>query len=182
MNSLQGSFLVAAPHQLDPNFAKSIVLVVAHTSRGAFGIVVNDTREESGRFQLRDSQRGSRRTVGFVRGGPITGPPMAIHTSAILGERQIMPGVFFSAKEKNVLRLMRQLQHRCKLFLGYAGWSPNQLEYELDQGVWRVVPATTEEIFSDDGDLWERLTRRANRMQLRIMFNIENIPADPQLN
>ena len=44
MNSLQGTFLVAAPHQLDPNFVKATVLVVAHTVRGALGIIVNDCR------------------------------------------------------------------------------------------------------------------------------------------
>ena len=42
MNSLQGTFLVAAPHRLDPNFVKATVLVVAHTTRGAFGVIVND--------------------------------------------------------------------------------------------------------------------------------------------
>ena len=41
MNSFQGHFLVAAPHQLDPNFVKAAILVVEHTDRGAFGVIVN---------------------------------------------------------------------------------------------------------------------------------------------
>ena len=74
---------------------------------------------------------------------------MAVHMNASLGERQFLPGVFFSAREKNVLRLMRRMEQPCKVFMGYAGWGPGQLEYELEQGIWRVVPATPEQIFSD---------------------------------
>ena len=182
MNSLQGTFLVAAPHRLDPNFVKATVLVVAHTTRGAFGVIVNDAREESNRFRRRNSRWDSRRKVGFFHGGPVTGPLMAVHMNASLGERQFLPGVFFSAREKNVLRLMRRMEQPCKVFMGYAGWGPGQLEYELEQGIWRVVPATPEQIFSAGADLWERLTRQASRLQLRVMFHIKHIPADPLLN
>jgi putative transcriptional regulator len=182
MNSLQGTFLVAAPHQLDPNFVKATVLVVAHTVRGALGIIVNDYRRESGIFQRRNSRWDFRRRIGLCYGGPVTGPLMAIHTNAILAERQIMPGVFFSARKELMLRLMRQLQHPCKIFSGYAGWSPGQLGYELEQGVWRVVPATAQQIFSHDGNLWEKLSMQATRLQLWMMFNIKHVPADPLLN
>ena len=182
MNSLQGTFLVAAPHQLDPNFVKATVLVVAHTIRGALGVIVNDYREESSFFQRPESQWGFRRKSGFYRGGPVTGPLMAIHMNGLLGEREVLPGVFFSARKNNMRGLMWPMQHPCKIFLGYAGWAPRQLGYELEQGVWRVVPATAEQIFSDCSDLWERLTRQASRLQLRMMFNITHVPADPLLN
>jgi putative transcriptional regulator len=107
---------------------------------------------------------------------------MAVHTNASLGERQFLPGVFFSGKEKNVLALMWQAEQPCKILMGYAGWGPGQLNYEVEQGVWRVVPATPEQIFSENSDLWERLSRQASRMQLRLMFNIKHIPANPLLN
>ena len=107
---------------------------------------------------------------------------MAIHTKAVLGERQLLPGVFFAGKEKNVLSLMGQTKHQCKIFTGYAGWGPRQLDYEVEQGIWRVVPATPEQIFSDTSDLWEQLSREASRRQLRTMLNINHIPADPLLN
>ena len=148
MNSLQGQFLVAAPRQLDPNFAKAVILVVEHTNRGAFGVIVNGPGEESSRFQHRNSRWCFRERLRISFGGPVTGPLMALHTRASLGERQLLPGVFFSAKKKNVRRLIWQAARPCKIFAGYAGWGPGQLDYEVEQGVWRVVPATPAQIFS----------------------------------
>ena len=181
MNSFQGHFLVAVPHQLDPNFVKATILVVEHTDRGAFGVIVNSAGEECRRLQ----QRNCRWLPGKLRlffGGPVTGPLMAVHTKAFLGERQLLPGVFFSGQEKNVLALMRQAEQPRKIFFGYAGWGAGQLDYEVEQGIWRVVPATPAQIFSEDSDLWERLSSQASRLQLRMMFNIKHIPADPLLN
>ena len=57
MKSLQGHFLVAAPHQLDPNFVRAVILVVGHTQRAAFGVIVNDPAEERSRLQQRNSRR-----------------------------------------------------------------------------------------------------------------------------
>jgi putative transcriptional regulator len=182
MNSFQGHFLVAAPHQLDPNFIKVAILVVGHTNRGAFGVIMNGTKTECNRFQKYNLRWCSPKKLRFSFGGPVTGPLMAVHTKASLGEREFLPGIFFSAKEKNVLALMWQAELPCKLFLGYAGWGSGQLDYEVQQGIWRVVPALPEQIFSENRDLWEQLSRQASRLQMRTMFHINYIPADPLLN
>jgi putative transcriptional regulator len=183
MKSLQGHFLLATAHQHDPSFVGAVILVVGHTQRAAFGVIMNDATERHSRLQQRHSRRRPREKAGFCFGGPVTGPLMAVHTKASLGERQLLPGVFFSAKEHNVLPLMRQAKHPCKVFTGYAGWGPGQLDYEVEQSIWRVVPATPEQIFSDGRDLWEQLARQVSRMQLRTIFNIKkHIPADPLLN
>ncbi|MGD0896360.1 MAG: YqgE/AlgH family protein [Thermoguttaceae bacterium] len=182
MKSLQGRFLVAAPHQLDPNFVRVVILVVGHTRRAAFGVIVNETAEKRPRLRQRNSRRPSPGKAGFNFGGPVTGPLMAVHTNALLGERRLLPGVFFSAKERNVLSLMGQTGRPCKVFTGYAGWGPGQLDDEVEQGIWRVAPATSEQIFSDSRDLWEQLARQVSRLQLRTIFHIKHIPADPLLN
>ena len=182
MKSYQGHFLVRAPHQLDPNFVKAAILVVGHNDKGSFGVIANSAGEESCRLQQRNCRWCSPGKLKFFFGGPVTGPLMAVHTKASLGERQFLPGVFFSGKEKNVLALMRQAKQPYKIFIGYTGWGPGQLDYEVKQGIWRVVPATPEQIFSEDSDLWEQLSRQVSRLQLRVMFNIKHIPADPLLN
>ena len=182
MTSLQGYFLVAAPRQLDPHFAKAAILVVEYTDRGALGLIVNGPSKERSRRWRRTSRRCFPQGIKLFFGGPWTGPLMAVHTKASLGEWQFLPGVFFSEKEKNVLALMRQAEQPCKIFFGYAAWEPGQLDDEMAQGIWRVVPATPEQIFSKDSDLWERLEKQAFRRQLQIMFNIKHIPADPLLN
>jgi putative transcriptional regulator len=182
MNSCEGHFLVAARHQLDPNFAGMVILVVEHSHEGAFGVIVNCPREESGRFQQWNLRRRSSKGTRFSFGGPVTGPLMAVHTKASLGERQLLPGVFFSGKEKNVRVLMRQAEQPLKVFAGYAGWGAGQLDFEVEQGIWRVAPATAEQIFSESDELWEQISKQASRLRLRIMLNLKHIPTDPLLN
>ena len=182
MNSLQGHFLVAAAHQLDPNFARTVILVVEHSDDGAFGVIVNCPKEERGRHRRHRSIRRLSAAARFSFGGPVTGPLMAVHRNAFLGERQLLPGVFFSGKEKNVLTLMRQAEQPLKVFAGYAGWGAAQLELEVEQGIWRAAPATAEQVFSGSDDLWAQVSRQASRLQLRIMLNLKHIPDDPLLN
>ena len=70
MNSFQGHFLVAAAHQLDPNFARAVILVVGHTKRAAFGVIVNDSTEEHSRRQQCNSRMPSlerRRSTSAVQ-------------------------------------------------------------------------------------------------------------------
>jgi putative transcriptional regulator len=182
MNSFRGSFLVAAPHQLDPNFFQAVILLVDHNKRGAFGVIINGDENETGRFRRQKRGRRSRGRARLFCGGPVTGPLMAVHTAASLGERHIVPGVFFSGRERNVLRLMRHAVQPCRIFMGYAGWGEGQLDFEIEQGIWRVVPATSELIFTEPSDLWEQLSRQASRVQLRFVFRLKHIPADPLLN
>jgi putative transcriptional regulator len=182
MNSFQGHFLVAAPHQLDPNFTSAVILVCGHNNRGAFGVIVNDFAEENQCSQQCNSRWRCSENEKLFWGGPVTGPLMAVHTQTFLGERQLLSGVFFSRKESNVRTLLLRPEQYCKFFIGYAGWSSGQLEYEVEQGIWRVVPATPRQIFGDTGDLWVRLSRQASRMQLQTMFNIRHISSNPLLN
>jgi putative transcriptional regulator len=182
MKSLQGHFLVAAAQQLDANFAQAVILVAGHTEQAAFGVIVNDPSEKRGRLPRPEPACFPGTQARLFRGGPITGPLMALHMKASLGERQLLPGVFFSRKERNVLRLMWRAERQCKIFTSYAGWGPGQLDCDVQRGTWRVVPATPEQIFSDASDLWEQLSRQASRLQLRTMLNIKHVPADPLLN
>ncbi len=107
---------------------------------------------------------------------------MALHTRAALGERQLRAGVFFSGRKKNVLTLMCRELRPCKVFAGYAGWGPGQLDCEVEQGIWRVLPAAPAQIFSEDSDLWEQLSRQASRLHLWSMFNVKHLPEDPLRN
>jgi putative transcriptional regulator len=183
MKSLRGHFLVAAPHQLDPNFVQAVVLVVEHADFGAIGVIVNclkDWHKQTSRQRNTKPRRpkGPRRYFG----GPVTGPLMAIHADELFSEIEVLPGVFFAGREKNVCALMRSREQPCKIFTGYAGWSPGQLEREIEDGIWRAVPATAPEIFAHGDDLWERLLRRAFVSALAGMCNIKHVPSDASLN
>ena len=85
-------------------------------------------------------------------------------------------------EEERVFTLMRSTEQAYKAFTGYAGWGPRQLEHEVEYGIWRAIPATAAEIFSNGNNLWERLLRQASDSLLQIMCNIKHIPRDPSLN
>jgi len=183
MKSLQGHFLLAAPHQLDPTFVEAVILVVAHDHRGAMGVIVNCPRDRhEGISQQRSTKRRWPQEPRLYFGGPVTGPLMAVHADRAFAGITILPGVFFEGEEERVFTLMRFTEQAYKAFTGYAGWGPRQLEHEVEYGVWRAVPATAAEIFSNGNNLWERLLRQASDSLLRVMCNIKHIPRNPSLN
>jgi putative transcriptional regulator len=183
VKSLQGSFLVAAPHQLDPKIVEAVILVIEHTGRGALGVIVNFPKDQhEGNSQPRSPRPRSPEGPRLYFGGPVTGPLMAVHADEFFSEREILPGVFFAGREKNVLAVMRSGEQHCKVFTGYAEWGPGQLEHEVENGNWRAIPATAADIFSDGDNLWERLLRHAFDSILQVMCNVKHIPSDVSLN
>ena len=183
MKSIQGCFLIAGTHQHDPNFAETVVLVVEDSDQGAFGVILICPWERNQTFP--PTSKTEWPVSGNARvyfGGPITGPLMAVHTDESLAEHEILPGVFFAGKEENVFPLIRKTKQPYKVFTGYTGWEPGQLEYEIEQGVWRVAPAAAGQIFSSSDGLWEELTRQVFELQMPVLFNVNHIQADPQWN
>ena len=77
----------------------------------------------------------------------MTGPLMAIHTERTWRRPEVIPGVFFSAEEEeNVLLLMEQTDEPYKVLTGYVEWGKGQLDADVRQGIWRIVPATAERV------------------------------------
>jgi putative transcriptional regulator len=162
MSSLAGSFLVAKSSLKDPNFAKSVVLLLAHTSDGAYGVVVNRFLPVEGvPFPL------------FV-GGPCESPGLIlVHGHAewtedaaeveeedTVGQRQIAPGIFMGNAScwKRATEPPIKGSLRIRVFRNYAGWGPGQLEAELASGAWGVTAATGALLFDTPvEDLWETL-------------------------
>ena len=107
---------------------------------------------------------------------------MAVHTDEFLSEIEVLPGVFFAGREQNVLAVMRSPEQPCKVFTGYTGWGPGQLEHEVGDGIWRAMPATAAKIFFNGGNLWNTLMREAFDSLLQVMCHIKRVPSDTSLN
>jgi putative transcriptional regulator len=183
MKSLQGHFLLAAPNQLDPDFAEAVILVVEHDDRGAIGVIVNCPRDRhEGIAQQRNTKRRWPQEPRLYFGGPVTGPLMAVHADAAFAGIEILPGAFFEREEEHVFALMRSTQQAYKTFTGHTRWGPRQLEYEVEYGIWRATAATAAEVFSNDDNLWARLLRQTCDSLLQAICNVEHIPRDPSLN
>lgn len=183
MNTLEGHLLVASTDLSDPNFAKSVVLLIRHGEEGALGLVLNRRTTATVRQVWEQvSETDCRSPEVLHLGGPVQGPLMALHADESLQETQILPGLYFSAEPEHLQHLVAQEDAAARFFVGYAGWGEGQLEAELQQGSWLTSPATSEMVFCDEDSAWAQLTRHILGKQLISTLHIKHVPKDPTQN
>lgn len=183
MKSLQGHFLIASKFLADPNFNKSVVLLVQHNEEGAFGVVLNRPADSTVRDLWEKVSESPCENDGPVHvGGPVAGPLMAVHGDESLAEAEIVPGVFFAAQRDNLEKLLQQQEHPYRLFIGHSGWGPGQLENELKLGAWLTAPATVDLVFCEDSEMWRKVSEQVGASMLVDILKVKDLPADPALN
>lgn len=174
MKPLAGQFLVASPHLKDPNFARTVVLMLQHEEQGALGVIVNrpgDKTVDDVWKMIGCDPVGSDEPV-YV-GGPVPGPLIALHNQREFGEKEIHPKLFMSMQKDTIDLLVRRSGAKFRLFSGHSGWGGGQLEEELQVGGWLTSPARVSDIFSDPAGIWKRV---CNEIGLRIVA--PNLPPD----
>lgn len=182
-----GRLLVANPLLPDVNFDRTVVLLLAHGDDGAIGIVLNRPSETEIAAPLpRWEGLAAEPAVVFV-GGPVQ-LQAVICLARPAGGTSVPgapPGWNAVTADMGTLDLdqdpdgIRGDFDELRIFAGYAGWSPGQLEEEIAAGAWWVVDARPGDAFSDDPDgLWRRVLRR----QGPPLALVASYPADPMLN
>ncbi|QEC50477.1 hypothetical protein FSW04_24790 [Baekduia soli] len=181
MGSLQGHLLLASPALADPNFARTVVAIANHDDAGALGIVLNrpsDTEVSEAVPEL-DGVVDDDEVV-YV-GGPVE--PAAIVVLAEFedpGEAAflVVDAIGLVSDSTGLQRLGDATAQR-RIFAGYAGWGPGQLEAEIEREDWIVEPARAEDVFAPDApDLWGRiLDRKGGQFRL-----LARMPVDPTVN
>ena len=179
-NSLTGELLIAVPDLMDPNFNQSVVLVIQHDHEGASGLVLNRASNTKIGELFTDVAEVPSSDHCLHVGGPVDGPLMAIHGCVSLAEKDVLENVYFSMKRENLIAIVSQTLRPFRLFCGYSGWGPNQLDYELSVGGWLVVPATADLVLGDAENLWNSVS---DKIGLDIIFSKPVAqPIDPNLN
>jgi putative transcriptional regulator len=167
VQSLQGQFLLAMPSMSDPRFLRSVVYMVAHDSEGAMGFIINKRAEG---LSLGDILKDMPETVaktGLVNlpvyvGGPVQNDRgFVLHTSDYEKTQnslsQELPIALTQSADVLVDAAHGRGPEKMRLFLGYAGWGPGQIEGELQDNAWLVCDANIAEIFtSQSDDLYEK--------------------------
>jgi putative transcriptional regulator len=162
MQSLKGHLLLAGPGLVDPNFRRTVVLVGEHSEEGALGVVLNRASEATVEDALPElSQLVD--DLGLVHvGGPVQPSAIVVLADFVEPERAgalVLESVGFLPAEVDPDELGELRQAR--VFAGYAGWGPGQLDGELEDGSWIVEPALPEDVFTGDPDaLWSDVLRR----------------------
>lgn len=178
---LRGRLLVASPVLVDENFFRTVVLVVEHNDEGAAGVVLNrPTDTELGGPLEAWRPLAADPALVFV-GGPVS-PDAAVCLARSAPDLR-PPGWQPVVDGLGVLNLAEELDlagiDRLRVFAGYAGWGPGQLEAELEEGSWYVLQADPEDaLTSAPGGLWRFvLKRQGGKLAL-----VSNFPPDPSMN
>lgn len=119
-------------------------------------------------------------TVHF--GGPLSGPVVAIHSSSEFAEAETGPGIYVAAQKEHLEELVNKAHGPMRLIVGHLGWPNDQLQNELAAGIWHVLPATVEAVFTSDQDMWPRLIRRATARSLAAWIETTDHPRAWDLN
>ncbi len=185
MESLQGHLLIASQRLLDPNFARTIVLIAVHGEEGALGLIVNrDAGMSLDDIWDQISQAQCLREGTVRHGGPVSGTLMAVHDQRPLANLVVTDDLFVATELSAMELLAASNEGQARFYLGHSGWGPGQLENELAEGSWLVLPASPENIFGDiDQDTsWKHCLVEAGRRQVRSIVPIRHVPENPMMN
>jgi len=178
---LTGRLLVALPALDDPNFARAVVFVIDHDEEGALGVVLNRASD----VPVADAVDRFGPLVPapdvLFGGGPVEPDALvAIGRSRrpAPGDMTIVEGLQLVDLDEDPSALGAEVE-QVRLFAGYAGWAPGQLEQELWQGAWIAVDAEAGDVFtSTPGTLWgDVLARQRGAVRL-----LASYPEDPTRN
>lgn len=183
MSTLDGQLLVATPRLADPNFARSVLLILNHDEDGALGVVINRPSE----LEVSEVLPGWAHAVArppFVFGGGPVSRDSALCVAVALGAGppagfQRVAGSYglvdLDAEPGEVIPDLAGL----RVFSGYAGWGPGQLESEIEEGSWYVVASLPGDLVSAQPN---RLWRHVLRRQPGELAYVATFPDNPSLN
>jgi len=183
MESLQGEFLVASPHLGDPNFYRSVVLILRHDEQGALGLVMNrPTNNTVASVWKLLGLKNCECDEPIYMGGPVSGPLMAVHRSKVLSQGMIVPGVYFTSERNSIHRLVVHAKKEFRIFTSYSGWGAGQLEAELAAGGWFRTGATRDQVFYHGEDQWKELLQVIADDIIAPALHEAQVPGDPTWN
>jgi putative transcriptional regulator len=180
VDSARGQLLIAGPGLLDPNFWRTVVLIVEHSDEGALGLVLNRPSETTVGEAVSEVEQLLDLDDPLYVGGPVQPSALIVlaefdqpDEAALIAFDDI--GVLASGAQEDPSLSVR----RGRAFVGHAGWGPGQLDDEVDRGDWILEPALPDDAFTrTPADLWSTvLTRKGGSYAL-----VARMPPDPSVN
>ena len=167
--------LLAMPQLPDPNFARSVVLMIEHTEDGSWGLIVNRPTQVDVNdvIETLEMQWSGPADAVVWNGGPVTPERgCVLHGSADVPQPEetvtVVPGIVLSTLPDQLRALAAEPPEAIRFLLGYSGWGAGQLEEEMSENAWLSCPASNEVLFEIPFD--ERVQRAAQ--SLGIDFNL----------
>ncbi len=174
--SLKGYFLISETTMMDPNFKNTVVFIIEHNQDGAFGLIINRKSDIYLSDLLSNFQNTRGKETPIYIGGPVQQEFLfAIH-SPLLDNKisttaiEVIPEVFFEPGFRNLENYFQDSywenipyedRPKIHLFIGYSGWGPGQLEREIKEGSWILLPASSKLIFhTKPEEVWKETLRQ----------------------
>ncbi len=171
----RGAMLVANQSLRDPRFARSVILITAHSEDGAAGVILNRptmVRVIDAIPLLGEHLNRADQVMYF--GGPVGANSASVLIAArtpIEGATRIMDGVYAVYRMENLVQHIddASLAPRTRFYGGYAGWGPGQLEAEVKRRDWTVIDGDANTVFSEEVEnLWKELHGRFSGLWVRL--------------
>ena len=162
-----GLFLVAKPGLADPNFSRTVVLVTQAEDASTVGVIIN----RPSKMLLSQFHGGALPTENYKEPVYFSGPVMRHALLAVFRAEEppkaaafhVLKGLYLTLHEANVTALLSDAKARYRLYAGFSGWAPRQLESEFQREGWYVLPADEATVFRKDmNGLWEELVAKAS--------------------
>src|SRR5258708_6622279 len=161
---LRGKLLLDSGQLHGSFFQRTVVLICQHDTEGAFGLVLNRaTGSNVGEMivaDLPDQLKGS----PLFLGGPVQPSALSfLHSDAFIPDANVLPNLSMGHSLDSLMELGESFSptRKIKMFAGYAGWSPGQLEDEMKRKAWLTHPASLELVFeTDPAQLWQMILRQ----------------------
>lgn len=178
----KGRLLLSEPYLADPNFERTVILLTEHNEEGSVGFILNKP-SESHVSEVMDDLKGLDAQIYI--GGPVQQDTLHfIHKHGDLEDAiELENGIYWGGNFEQLLTLIDSQKLSLtgiKFFLGYSGWSPDQLQAELKLNSWIVSDRVSQELIFETlpDQMWKRALQ-----ELGGRFSVySNYPADPRMN
>jgi putative transcriptional regulator len=164
---LAPALLLSMPQLLDPNFARTVILLCEHAPEGAFGLVINRPSELTAAEAVQlEPPIGESNGMPLFLGGPVEpqrGWILTAEEPKGVESREVGAGLYLSASPLLLRRVLttRPTPRRTHVLAGYAGWGPGQLDEELSASAWLIMPVELDLVFEiPSPGVWEMAIRR----------------------
>lgn len=163
MKSLKGKLILDNGKLGGSFFHRAVILICQHDAEGAFGLVLNRTTKNKVGEALVANLPESLKDEPLYLGGPVQAQALSfLHNDAFIPDANVMPDLSLGHSLDSLMEIAESFSpaKKVKVFAGYAGWSPGQLDDELKRDTWMVHPASLDLIFHPTPDhLWQAILR-----------------------
>ena len=170
----KGKFLVASRNLGDPRFRETVILLLSYDEQlGAMGLIINRPTKLLLSEVFPESKNLKKKKDSIYYGGPVEAHRMLLLIRSRTrpeGSAPVIEGVYVSTSNTVLERMInrRKKGKQFRVYAGYAGWSPGQLDGEIARGDWLVAPADENTLFDKKpSKIWKELFRRSSAILVR---------------